>query len=171
MRLKRVGRALRGLQGARGRRGFTLPEVVVTMAALTVIVLAASVSYVGTLKSWDGTSSMTRLQRESSLAVETMSRVLRGAESVVINVEGDSLRVYYETAAGDSLADIFHINDDGQLVDSAGFVLSSSVDSLSFSTVDGKTVNMELAVTDGMGTEQCSDDQALLMSSTVVCRN
>lgn len=168
--LPSIGRRLR-LSGRRGQRGFTLPEVLVTMAALIVVTMAASVSYVGTMDSWDKTSSMTRLQRESSLALETVSRVVRGATAVTISADGDSLRVYYEGTAGDSLASIFHVDGQGQLVDAAGFVLATAVDSLSFSSPDGETVNMELIVLDDMGTECGTDDQALLMSSTVVRRN
>jgi len=167
----RIRHHLRRLAGTEGQRGFTLPEVIVTMAALVVVVLAATVSYMGTLRSWDGTSSMTRLQQDSSLAVETMSRSLRGASSVTIGADGDSVRVFYDTPSGDSLASVYHIDNQGQLVDGAGFVLAADVDSLSFSTSDGKTVNIDLSLRDAMGSECGNDDQGLLMSSTVVLRN
>jgi prepilin-type N-terminal cleavage/methylation domain-containing protein len=171
MLVRSVRRYVRALTGHRGQRGFTLPELLVTMVALGIIVLAATVSYIGTMHSWDGTASMTRLQRESSLAVEAMSRTLRGASRVTIGPAGDSLRVYYEVAWGESLATIYHIDNDDQLVDHAGFVLATEVDSLSFSTADGKTINIDLIVRDAMETECSTDDQALLMSSSVVCRN
>jgi len=164
-------RTIGRLRGREGQRGFTLPELLVTMASLVVVVLAATVSYVGTMHSWDGTATMTRLQRESSLAVETVSRTLRGATRVTIGAAGDSLNVFYEGSSGDSLAASYFLNDQGELVDDQGFVLASTVDSLWFGTVDGKTVNIDVTVRDQMNTQCGTDDQALLMSSTAVLRN
>ncbi len=161
----------RALRPMRSHRGFTITELIVTMG-VTVAVLAAGITtYLGTTRSWEGTATMARLQQEASAAMEAMARSVRGASDVVIDGDGDSLRVFFWTGSVDSLVAIYYVDDQGVMRNMAGTALVNTAESLGFSSSDGKTVNIDVLLKDERGTACASDDQAILMSSTIRCRN
>lgn len=167
--------AKRGAAAGRGPRrntGFTIVEVMVMVGVSICVVMAAAVAYEGTVRSWRGTSALLEIQRDASLAVEMMQRTLRPACVVDPDADGDSLEVYYRTSAGsETLAAVFYLDGAGYLRDRNGTVLASGVEDLTFS-MTGNALNIDLTLKDDVGTsERCTDDQAVLFSSSIVPRN
>ncbi len=151
--------------------GFSLVEVLIAALLSTVAIAATFAVYAGTMHSWEGTACLTDVQREASLAVAVMAREIRCGSSVVIGAGSDSISVYYDTGSSDSLMATFHANGNGQLIDIGGGIVTSHVSSVSFSTPDGRAVNIDILIDNGRGTATTVDDQHVLMSSTAVCRN
>jgi prepilin-type N-terminal cleavage/methylation domain-containing protein len=152
-------------------RGFTIVEIMASIAVTATVLGAGIATYVGTLRSWEGTSSLAHIQREASLAMDVVTRRIRGASSITIDADGDSLRVYYETASGDSLGAVYYL-EDCALRDIDGEAVVPKVSAVSFTSDDSRTVNIDITLIDDMETPDiASDDQTTLMSSTVACRN
>jgi len=152
-------------------RGFTLVEIIATIAVTATVLGAGIATYVGTLHSWEGTSSLANIQREASLAMDVVTHEIRSASAIAINADGDSLSVYYDTPGGDSLGAAYY-HGDGALCDIDGGIVVPKVSEVSFTSADGRSVNIDITLTDDMGTpDMTSDDQSTLMSSTVTCRN
>jgi prepilin-type N-terminal cleavage/methylation domain-containing protein len=160
------------LRSTGGQRGFTLAEMVVAMAVSSAVVAAVIVSYVGTLRSWEGTTRLANLQRDGSFCMEVMSRHIRAGSEVDIAAAGDSLDITFWTGSADSLIGRFYDDGNGNLVDMNGYVLTQYLSDLNFSTDDDRVVNVDLLLEDNMGTpERTSDDQQVFISSTATCRN
>jgi len=149
-----------------------MTELLVVVGLAGVGVAAAFAAYLGSLRSWEGTARLADLQREASVAMSVMTREVREATDVDIGVGGDSLNIYYYTGSFDSLTASFRLDGQGQIVDISGGTLTDNVDSLWVSSPDGRTVHIDLYMSSDMGTAQVtSDDQSVLVSSSVVCRN
>ena len=163
--LKRSAAAL-----PRGQGGFTITEMIVWVAVAIVVLAAGLTSYLGSRRSWETTASLARIQRDGSVAMEMMARSIRHGSSV--EVQGDSLNVYYWTGSTDSLIGTFYLDDQGDLRDAAGVSIASDVDSVRFVTGDNQTVNIDLFLREDMNTpHRSTDDQMVLISTTSVCRN
>jgi type II secretory pathway pseudopilin PulG len=163
-----------GRGAARGlarQDGFTVVEIIASIG-VTVTVLAAGVAtYVGTMHSWEGTSRLTEVQREASLAMDMIGRSVRDGSYIDISGDGDSLSVFVETPGGDVLSAAYYLNN-GSLCDIDGTVLVPNVAGLTFGSSGGRTVNIDVTLADDMGTPDCAtDDQSVLISSSVACRN
>ena len=166
-----------GSRGPRGpvvgsNRGFTLTELLIAAGLSVAVIAAAVVAYTGTVRSWQTTAAYANIQREASLAIEVMARSIRPGSNVTIGTGGDSLTVILSTDASDSTIALFYLDDDGNIMDIRGAVVTNRVDSLGFSSPDQKTVNIDLVIKDDIGTaERITDDQAVHMSTTAICRN
>jgi type II secretory pathway pseudopilin PulG len=153
-------------------RGFTLTELLIAAGLSIAVIAAVVVAYSGTVRSWQTTAAYANIQREASLAIEVMARSIRPGSNVVIGAGGDSLAVVLNTGSADSTIAVFTLNDDGGIVDIHGSVLTTRVDSLGFSSADQKSVNIDLVILDDIGTaDRLTDDQAVHMSTTAICRN
>lgn len=156
----------------RGTRGFTLLEVPVAIAATVGVIASIFVIYLASLHSWSGTTALAGIQREASLAMEMMTHDVRPGSGFTIGSGGDSLEVTYWTGSVDSVIARFYRDANGNLRDISGSVLTTRVDSLAFSAAGAKTVNIDLIVRNDLGTtDTAADDQVVVVSSTVVCRN
>lgn len=156
----------------RDERGFTLAELVVAMAVSVLIVVPCISVYLATLDSWEGTAALADVQRDAWFVVNRISRTARAASEVNIDGRVDSMDIVFHTPSGDSIGGRYYVDAQNQLVDLNGVVLVRDVDSVRFSSSDGKTVNMDITLRDAMGTPDCgADDQSVLLSSSVVCRN
>ncbi len=156
----------------RAQAGFTIIELLVSIGAVLTVIMATVATYLGTTRSWEGTSTLTRVQREASFALEVMGRAIRKGSTVDIGAAGDSLRILFWTGSTDSLVASFYVDDQGCLRNHTGMVLVDGADSLSFVSSNGRTVNIDIVIRGDMGTEQAtSDDHLVLMSSTISCRN
>jgi Tfp pilus assembly protein PilW len=165
-----VGRAARR-RGAAGQAGFTLVELMIWAGVAIAVLSAATSSYLGTRRSWEGTATLARIQRDGSIAVESIARTVRRGSSLSV-AGGDSVNVYYWTGYVDSLIGCFHLDAGGDLRDMAGVSIASDVDSVRFVSPDNEALNMDIYLRDDMGTDdRTSDDQCVVLSSTVVCRN
>jgi hypothetical protein len=155
-----------------GNAGFTIVEVIAMVGVSICVVVAAAVAYEGTIRSWRGTSALLGIQRDASLGVEIMQRSMRAACRLEIDADGDSLNVYYRSAAGsDTIGACYYLDGAGCVRDLNGTVLATNVDDLTFSRT-GNAVNIDLTLKDDVGTtERCTDDQAVLVSSSIVPRN
>ncbi|MBN2565627.1 MAG: hypothetical protein JXB46_07950 [Candidatus Eisenbacteria bacterium] len=163
--LERIVRPLRG------RRGISLIEPVVATAASAGVVLAVITVYVSTIRSWEGTAALADVQREASLAMEVMTRNIRPGSTVSI-AGGDSIEVFLRLDGGaDSLIARYYLDTAGNLRDNADNIVTTRVDSLGFTSPDNQTVNIDVVLKNEMDGDRASDDQSVLMSSTVICRN
>jgi type II secretory pathway pseudopilin PulG len=152
--------------------GFTLTELLIAAGLSIAVVAAVVVAYSGTVRSWQTTAAYANIQREASLAIEVMARSIRPGSNVVIGSGGDSLAVVLNADGSDSTIALFTLDDDGRVVDIHGSVVTTRVDSLGFSSADQKSVNIDLVIRDDIGTaERTTDDQAVHMSTTAICRN
>jgi prepilin-type N-terminal cleavage/methylation domain-containing protein len=167
---RRVKRIVRRLVGRRTSRGFTLTELLVTITASAVVIFAGFLIYGGMVQSMKGTSALARMQRQSGIAVDVVTRSVREASRMSIP-SSDSLLVYYDTASGESLATVFSLDNMDRLIDDTGFVLARTVDSLSFSSPDGMALHMELVLRDSVKSDRTDDDKLVHFSTTVVRRN
>jgi hypothetical protein len=167
-----TGRGEAQVRRPRGNAGFTFVEIMVMVGVSICVVMAAAVAYEGTVRSWRGTSALLEIQRDASLAVEVMQRTMRPACVVDPDADGDSLEVFYRTAAGsETLAAVFYLDDAGHVRDINGTALASGVEDLHFS-MTGNALNIDLTLRDDVGTlERTTDDQAVLFSSSIVPRN
>ncbi len=156
----------------RSSTGFTLVELLIAAGLSVAVIAAVIVAYTGTVRSWQTTAAYANIQREASLAIEVMARSIRPGSNVTIGTGGDSLAVILSTDASDSTIALFYLDDDGNIMDIRGAVVTNRVDSLGFSSPDQKIVNIDLVIKDDIGTaERITDDQAVHMSTTAICRN
>ena len=137
------------------------------------VVLSVVVAYVGTIRSWNGTTGLLEIQREASLGMEAIQNAVRPAGDIAVaaGVYGDSLEVYWEVASGDSLTAEFYVDSGGNLIDINGTMVASYIDSIKF-TVSGRTLNVDAWFRSDIGTpNRSTDDQRVQISSTAICRN
>jgi type II secretory pathway pseudopilin PulG len=157
---------------AGGAAGFTMVELLIVAGLSIAVIAAVVVAYSGTVRSWQTTAAYANIQREASLAIEVLARSIRPGSTVAIGAGGDSLEVILSTDGADSTIARFFLDDEGNIVDINGSVVTSRVDSLSFTSPDQKTVNIDLVIRDDIGTpERITDDQAVEISTTAICRN
>jgi len=164
---KALGRRLNG------NGGFTLAEIMVVAAVSVAVILSVAVAYVGTLRSWNGTTGLLEIQREASLVTGMIQNVVRPASSLAVTsgVHGDSLEVYYEVASGDSLVAEFHLDGAGNMIDINGTTVASYIDSIDFIQY-GRTLHVEGWFRSDIGTpNRLTDDQRVQISATAICRN
>ena len=164
---RRLGRRLNG------NSGFTLAEIMVVAAASVAVILSIAVAYVGTVRSWNGTTALLEIQREASLVTGMIQNVVRPASSLAVTpgAHGDSLEVYYEVASGDSLVAEFYLDGAGNLIDINGITVASYIDSIDF-ILYGRTLHVEGWFRSDIGTpSRLTDDQRVQISATAICRN
>jgi hypothetical protein len=172
--MRRISRTSVGHgRGLAGSGGFTLAELLIVAAISVAVVLSIVVAYVGTIRSWNGTAALLEIQREASLGVEAIQNAVRPASDIVVSpgTFGDSLEVYWEVASGDSLADRYYLNGSGELIDINGTTVASGLDSIDF-VMSGGTLHIDAWLSNDVGTpNRTTDDQAIQVSSTAICRN
>lgn len=157
----------------RGHGGFTLAEVMLVAAVSVAVVLSVVVAYVGTVRSWGGTTGLLDIQREASLGMEVVQRAVHPASTLVVSsgVHGDSLEVYYAVASGDSLAATFYLDGSGNMLDINGTAVATGIDSMSF-VMSGSSLNIDSWHRSDAGTpNRATDDQRVQISTTAICRN
>ncbi len=155
----------------RSQRGLTLIELSIATAIMALVVTPCVSIYIATTRSWEGTEALANVQRDASFAVDVMVRSIRGASRVDVSVRPDSMDVIFRGTAGDSVGARYYVNGQNELVDINGEVIVEGVDSAVFS-LDGSVVSIDITLTDDSGTPfRWTDDQSVLMSSSVVCRN
>lgn len=157
----------------RGDAGFTLAEVMIVAAVSIAVILSVVVAYVGTQRSWNGTTGLLEIQREASLGVESIQNAVRPASSLEVTpgAFGDSLEVYWEVASGDSLVARYYLDGGGNLLDINGGTVASNIDSLDF-VVLGRTLHIDAWLSSDAGTpDRAMDDQRVQVSTTAICRN
>jgi hypothetical protein len=138
---------------------------------MTLVVAPCVSVYIATTRSWQGTEALAEVQRDASFAMDVMTRQIREASSVVIGASPDSIEVMFRGDAGDTVGARYYVNGEHQLVDINGTVLVNGVESLVFAR-EGSALNIDVTLTDDSGTpDRWTDDQSVLMSSSVVCRN
>jgi hypothetical protein len=164
---KRLGRRLNG------NGGFTMAEVAIVSAVSIAVILSIAVAYVGTTRSWNGTTGLLEIQREASLGMEIIQNVVRPASSLAVaaGAHGDSLEVYYEVASGDSLVAEFYLDGAGNLMDINGTAVASHIDSMDF-VLSGRALHIDGWFRSDIGTpNRSTDDQRVQISTTAICRN
>ena len=158
---------------ASGSSGFTLAEVMIVAAVSIAVVLSTVVAYVGTVRSWGGTSGLLEIQREASLGIEAIQNAVRPASDLIVTAGAfdDSLEVYWEVASGDSLAARYYLDGSGNLIDINGHAVAAGIDSLDF-VLSGSSLHIDAWLSHDAGTpNRTTDDQRVQVSSTAICRN
>jgi len=126
-------------------QGFTLVELMVAVALVSVLFFGLASIYMLIDDSWERGSSLLNLQRDGSYAMEEVATAVRIGASAVISPstqltvkDGNDVTIgrFYLEASDNTMRD-----------DSGTQVIPSSVDSLQFSLV-GRTVHMDLILTD-----------------------
>ena len=147
-------------------------ELLIVAGLSLAVVAAIAATYVGTVRSWRGTAALADIQREGSLAVEVIAREIRPGSRVTIDGDADSLSVFFQAGSGDSLIAAFYLDDSGNVLDVDGGTVTTGVDSIRFTSADSRSVNIDIWLSNDVGTpDRSTDDQAVLMSTTAVCRN
>jgi hypothetical protein len=121
--------------------------------------------------SWSGSARRAAVQQEASTAMEIIARKVRPASRVIISGSPDSLGLQLNTSGGPvSLGTLHLVGDD--LRDENGVTLSSGIGSLTFTSSDGRSLVVDLEITDDAGTPgRTSDDATVRLSTTILCRN
>ncbi len=156
-----------------GTGGFTLAEVMIVAAVSIAVVLSVVVAYVGTIRSWNGTTGLLEIQREASLGMEAIQNAVRPASDIAVaaGANGDSLEVYWAVVSGDSLTAQFYLDGAGNLIDIRGTTVASYIDSLDF-VLYGRTLHVDGWFRSDIGTpNRSTDDQRVQISATAICRN
>ena len=164
---RRLGRRLSG------NGGFTMAELAIVSAISIAVILSIAVAYVGTVRSWNGTTGLLEIQREASLGMEIIQKVVRPASSLAVaaGIHGDSFEVYHEVASGDSLVAEFYLDGAGNLMDINGTAVASYIDSMDF-VLSGRTLHIDGWFRSDIGTPtRSTDDQRVQISTTAICRN
>jgi len=158
---------------AGGSAGFTLAEVMIVAAVSIAVVLSVVVAYVGTIRSWGGTTGLLEIQREASLGVEAIQNAVRPASTLTVTTGAfsDSLEVFWEVASGDSLVARYYLDGGGNLIDINGAAVASEIDSLDF-VLSGRSLHIDAWLSSDVGTpNRTTDDQRVQVSTTAICRN
>ncbi len=156
-----------------GNGGFTMAEIMIVAAISIAVILSIAVAYVGTVRSWNGTTGLLEIQREASLGMEMIQNVVRPASALAVapGAHGDSLEVYCEVASGDSLVAEFYLDGAGNMIDINGTAVASDIDSIDF-VVSGRTLHIDAWFRSDVGTpDRSTDDQRVQISTTAICRN
>ncbi|MCK4511819.1 hypothetical protein KAW64_08780 [bacterium] len=152
--------------------GFALTELLIAVFLSVVVIAAAMALYSVGIKAWIGTASLVDVQREGSLAMEQMIKQVRPGSSVTASASGETLSVFFAAVSGDSMIAHFYVDGNQCLRDINGGTITDRVDSLRFSVSGQHTVNVDLWIRDDAGTAgRTVDDNAVLYSSSAVCRN
>jgi len=78
----------------KGRKGFTLIELIISITIGTIVIVAVgSILFYGQ-KFWDNTCKRVNLQRDASYAMQRMSRAVKAATSAQAEADGKGLRIY-----------------------------------------------------------------------------
>ncbi len=142
-------------------QGFTLVELMVATALVSVLFFAVATVYLLVDASWDRGEAMINLGRDGSYAVEEMAMSVRLATSVVIG-SGPSLTI--KNAADSTIARYFMQASDSTLRDLSGNrIIPSKVDSLAFSQ-NGKIIDIGLVLTN-------TEEQRAYFNTSVSLRN
>jgi prepilin-type N-terminal cleavage/methylation domain-containing protein len=72
----------------KSQKGFTLIELMVAMAAGTILILAAGIVMVTGQEAWDEAWKKVNLQRDASYAMLIMSRSIQAATSAAVDANG-----------------------------------------------------------------------------------
>jgi len=128
--------------------GFTLVELMVATALVSVLFFALATVYLLVDASWDRGEAMIHLGRDGSYAVEEMAMSVRLASSVTVG-SGPTLTI--KDSADSTVAQYFLQSSDSTLRDLSGNpIIPSKVDSLDF-TQSGNTVDIGLVLTNPEG--------------------
>jgi|GEM_PF-1754673 len=142
-------------------RGFTLVELMVATALVSVLFFALATVYLLVDSSWDRGEAMINLGRDGSYAVEEMAMSIRLASSVTI---GSGPTMTIKDAADSTVAQYYLQASDSTLRDLSGNrIIPSKVDSLNFSQ-NGDVVEIGLVLTN-------SDGQRGYFNTSVSLRN
>jgi len=76
------------------QKGFTLIELTIAMLTGAIVILAAGMILFYGQKSWNSTWKRVNLQRDTSYAMQRMSRPIKAGTSAQVEGSGEGLRIY-----------------------------------------------------------------------------
>ncbi len=149
----------------KNRYGLTLIEMVIAIAAASVVLLATASILAFGEKSWDRGWQQATLQRDASFAMLTIKKALRSASQVTIDASGNTITIFNPNGTSvqfwleDGQDDLKYRYDDG----TENMLLENIVDDVAFEMVPytSNAVRVTLELKDG----PC---EAALSSSTLM---
>ncbi len=149
----------------KGQKGFTLIELIVSIATGTIVIVAAgSILFYGQ-KSWNNTCKRVNLQRDASYAMQRMCSVVKAGTSAQLEGSGKGLKIFNKGSwvrffLSPATEQFMLKGEDGE----TNFVtiLDDNVEDLQFN-VTGSTVRIELKLSE--------DNLQTHFVSTVMMRN
>ena len=76
------------------QKGFTLIELTIAMLTGAIVILAAGMILFYGQKSWNNTWKRVNLQRDTSYAMQRISRPIKAGSSAQVEGNGEGLRIY-----------------------------------------------------------------------------
>jgi len=76
------------------QKGFTLIELTIAMLTGAIVILAAGIILFYGQKSWNSTWKRVNLQRDTSYAMQRISRPIKAGTSAQVEGSGEGLRIY-----------------------------------------------------------------------------
>lgn len=150
----------------KNRPGFTLVEVIVTMLAMMIVILAAAVILVYGQNSLDKQWQQVNFQRDASCSIMRMKQAIRCAKKAELEEEGKAVKIYNHSgwvkykfdSDQKKLLYQFEGNDEQILLDGVVESASFNIDPATKNTI---TVNLFLK----------KADYEVLLSSKTMMRN
>ncbi len=78
----------------KGQKGFTLIELIISITAGTIVILAAGSMLFYGQKNWNNTWKRVNLQRDASYAMQRMSRSVKAGISAQVEGSGKGLKIF-----------------------------------------------------------------------------
>jgi prepilin-type N-terminal cleavage/methylation domain-containing protein len=126
-------------------QGFTLVELMVAVALISILFFGLAGIYLLIDDSWERGSSLVNLQRDGSYALEEVATAVRMGASAIIS---PSTQLTVKDVNDVTISRFYLEGSDNTLRDDSGTkVIPSSVDSLLFSLV-GRTVHVDMMLID-----------------------
>lgn len=97
------------------KRGFTLIEVVITLAIFSIIIGAIHQVFVVGQRAWDSDLSLLDLQQSARRGLYSVAREIRAAKLGSISISESDTKIEFDTP-GENNIQFFLNSDDGQLV-------------------------------------------------------
>ena len=95
------------------KKGFTIVEVVVTLAIFLIVIGAIHQIFVAGQRAWDSDLSLLDLQQSTRRGLHSVTREIRAASLESISIENNS-EIEFDTPDEDNIQ--FFLNDDDQLI-------------------------------------------------------
>jgi len=125
------------------KKGFTLVEVMITLAVFSIIIGAIHQVFVAGQKAWNSDLSLLDLQQASRRGIHGLVREIRAASLGSISISESDTKIEFDTPSENNIQFFLNI-DDSQLIrqDSLGVqrILASNVEDVAFAVVGDSVV-------------------------------
>jgi competence protein ComGC len=128
------------------RKALTLCEMVIALAAVTIVFFAAAIILVAGQRSWDRTWRQATLQRDASVAMLRMMQTIHGASRAELEDNGNTVKIYDEAGWTRFRYDPGQRDIVCQVEDQQDIILLDNVVEDANFAVDNSKVSMQICV-------------------------